>query len=302
VIDVNPFDFSGPDFLIFYVGLCAVLIVGSVILRRKIESAPTPRLDLSDPLLIAFLRGGHAEALRVAAVSLIDRGLLTCSGTRLQTAPHARPESVRRPVEKELLKKFVSANEAASMFDDSKLKSTCKEYEQTLKKVGLLPDDYITRVRAMIFGLVALTLGGIGFAKLIVALGRGRTNVCFLIILVIAAIMIAARQLFPRLTESGQAMLESVRQLYSELRDRAGFLQPGGATIEPMMLAAVFGVGALAGEGFAYTRTLFPRAKQASAASGSSCGSSCGVSGCGSSSCGSSCGGGCGGGCGGCGS
>ena len=105
---MNPFDFSGPDFLIFYVALCAVVIVGSVILRRKIESAPTPRIDLSDPLLIAFLRGGETETMRVAAVSLVDRGLLTCSGTRLKKAPHAQSESVRRPIEKELLKKFGS--------------------------------------------------------------------------------------------------------------------------------------------------------------------------------------------------
>lgn len=292
---MNPLDLSGPDFLIFYVALCAVMIVGGVIVRRKIESAPTPRLDLSDPLLIAYLRGGEAEAMRVATVSLVDRGLLTCSGTRLKTATHARAESVRRPIEKELLRKFASGDEAASMFDDSKLKSMCEEYEQTLKRVGLLPDDYITRVRMVIFGFVALTLGGIGFAKLIVALERGRTNVCFLVVLIIVAIVIASRQLFPRLTESGQAMLEGVRNLYAELKDRANFLQAGGATIEPMMLAAVFGVGALAGSGFAYTKTLFPRAKQASGSS--SCGSSCG------SACGSSCGGGgCGGGCGGCGS
>ena len=158
MIDVNPFDFSGPDFLIFYVALCAVMIVGSLILRRKIESAPTPRIDLSDPLLIAYLRGGEGETMRVAAVSLVDRGLLTCSGTRLKSAAHAQSESVRRPIEKELLRKFADSDEAASMFDDSNLKSACKEYEQTLKNVGLLPDDYITRVRLVMFGLVALVL------------------------------------------------------------------------------------------------------------------------------------------------
>ena len=301
---MNPLDFRGPEFLAFYIALSAVVIIGSVILRRKIESAPTPRLDLSDPLLIAFLRGGHPEAMRVATFSLIDRGLLTCSGTRLKTATHARSESVRRPIEKELLKKFASSGEASSMFNDSKLKSTCNEYEQTLKKVGLLPDDYITRVRTVIFGFVVVVLGGIGISKLIVALERGRPNVCFLIVLIIVAIVIAKRQLFPRLTESGKVMLEGVRELYSELKDRVLFLQPGGATIEPMMLAAVFGVGALAGEGFAYTKKLFPRAKQVSGSSsgGSSCGSGCGFSGGSSSSCGSSCGGGCGGGCGGCGS
>jgi uncharacterized protein (TIGR04222 family) len=296
VIDVNPFDLTGPAFLLFYVVFSALVIIGITAVRGQTESAQTPRIDLSDPLLIAFLRGGHPEAMRVAAVSLIDRGLLLCIGTRLQTAPHARGQSVRRPVERALLKKFVSSGEADSMFDDPEVKSTCQEYEQTLKQVRLLPDETIMQLRRLIFGCAVLLLGGVGVVKLIFALSRGRTNVAFLIVLVIAAIFLAAKQSFPRLTESGKAMLEDVKNLYSGLRGRAALLNPGGATIEPMMLAAVYGVGALAGDGFAYTKTLFPRANQSpNSSGGSSCGSSCGSSG------GSSCGGGCGGGCGGCG-
>lgn len=299
---MNPFDLRGPEFLFFYIGLSVLVIVGVRILRQKSESGPSPRIDLSDPLLIAFLRGGHPEAMRVATVSLIDRGLLICSGTRLQTATHARSESVRRPIEKKLVERFVLSDEASSMFDDSKLKSTLSHYEQTLKKLRLLPDSFITQVRTLIFSCALLILGGVGLFKLIIALGRGRTNVCFLIVLIVVAIVFAAKQSFPRLTETGKALLEDVRNLYSGLKDRAALLQPGGATIEPMMLAAVFGVGALAGQGFAYTKTLFPRAKRSSS-SGGSCSSGCGTYGtsCGSS-CGSSCGGGCGGGCGGCGS
>src|SRR5215204_5062644 len=153
---MNFFDLPGPQFLLFYIGLSVAVIVGIMTLRRRAESAPTPRIDLSDPLLIAFLRGGHSEVMRVAAVSLIDRGLLICVGNRLQTAPHARPESVRRPVEKALLKKFVSSGDATSMFDDSGLKATCEEYERTLKKAGLLPDEAITQVRTIIFSFALL--------------------------------------------------------------------------------------------------------------------------------------------------
>ena len=292
---MNPFDFSGPEFLLFYIGLSVLVIIAIGILRRKSESGPTPRIDLSDPLLIAFLRGGHSEAMRVATISLIDRGLLRCTGTRLQAAAQARPESVRRPIEKALLQKFHTSDEAASMFDDPKLKSTLDQYEESLTKVRLLPDASIRETRTLLFAGAFLMLGGVGVSKLIVALDRGRPNVCFLIVLIVVAIVIASKQAFPRLTESGKAMLQDVKNLYSELRDRAALLNPGGATIEPMMLAAVFGVGALAGSGFAYTKKLFPRAKQSSTTS--SCGSSCG------GGCGSSCGGGgCGGGCGGCGS
>jgi len=181
----------------------------------KYESGPIPRIDLSDPLLIAFLRGGHSEAMRVAAVSLIDRGLLHCAGTRLETASLTRSESVRRPIEKALLEKFVVSGEVASMFDDSRLKSTLKQYEETLKKVRLLPDESITLGRTVIFGTALLILTGVGLSKLYLALARGRPNVCFLIILVIVAVVFAAKQSFPRLTETGNVVLEGVRNLYS---------------------------------------------------------------------------------------
>ena len=295
---MNPWDFSGPAFLFFYVVLSILVILGIVVIRRTSESGPTPRIDLSDPLLIAYLRGGEPEAMRVATLSLIDRGLLICSVTRLQTAQKARAETVRRPLEKELLDKFVLGGEASSMFTDSKLQSACAPYEHTLRKFDLLPDGSTTLLRGVIFGFAFLILAGVGLSKLIIALERGRPNVCFLIVLMIVAIVIAAKQSFPRLTETGKAMLQDVKHLYSNLRERAYLIKPGGATIEPMMLAAVFGVGALAGDGFGYTRTLFPRATKHN--SSSSCASSCGDT-CGSS-CGSSCGGGgCGGGCGGCG-
>src|SRR5678815_2356767 len=93
----------------------------------------------------------RAEAMRVAAVSLIDRGLLKCSGTRLHTAPEAGPESVRRPIEKALLEKFRVSAEVTSMFDDSKLQSICYQYEETLQRVRLLPDNTITQIRRLIF-------------------------------------------------------------------------------------------------------------------------------------------------------
>lgn len=83
----------------------------------------------------------------MAAVSLIDRGLLVATGTQLKAAEKSSPEAVRRPVEKELLRKFKRADEASSIFDDSRLQATCEPYEQTLKNAGLLPSEAIVRAR-----------------------------------------------------------------------------------------------------------------------------------------------------------
>jgi uncharacterized protein (TIGR04222 family) len=295
------FDLTGPQFLVFYLGLSALVIIALVLARKYTESFRAPKLDLSDPYLIAYLRGSAPEALRVAAVSLIDRGLLVATGTQLKTAEKASPDAVRRPIEKELLHRFKRADEATVIFDDSRLRATCKPFEQTLKNAGLLPNEQIQNSRLTRLLIACVIVGGVGSIKLLVALARGRTNVWFLVILMVATLVIAFKLSFPRLTESGKAMIADLQNLYSGLKDRALLLPTGGATIEPMMLAAVFGVGALAGPSFAYTHSLFPRAANQQAVSSSSCGSSCGSS-CSSSSCGSSCGGGgCGGGCGGCG-
>jgi hypothetical protein len=164
----------------------------------------------------------------------------------------------------------------------------------TLRRAQLLADENVTQARLRRLGIAVFLLSAVALTKVLIALDAGRTNVGFLIILTIASIIVAAALSFPRLTQSGKTMIEDVQNLYGGLRNRAMFLPPGGGTIEPMMLAAAFGVGALHGEGFAYASQLFPRQRSTS--------NSCGTDGGCGSSCGSSCGGGgCGGGCGGCG-
>lgn len=291
---MNPFDLSGPQFLLFYFGFSALVIIALVFLRRTAESPATPRIDLSDPYLIAYLRGGESEALRVATVSLIDRKLLVATGKEIKCAANAATASVRRPIEKELLRKFQQSGEATSIFEDYGLLATCKPYELTLKAARLLPDESMERARTTRVGIACFLLFGVAITKILIALERGHTNIWFLVILMGIAIFFAVKFSFPRLTESGKSMLAGLQNLYSGLKERAPLMLTGGATIEPMMLAAVFGIGALEGTNFAFTRVLFPRASKdlsstsCSAACGSSCGSSCG-------------GGGCGGGCGGCG-
>lgn len=298
---MNPFDLRGPEFLLFYLILSAAVLGILAVVRRISESNAATKIDLADPYLIASLRGGDEEVLRVALVSLIDRGLLIVNGTQVTRAEHASTASVRRDLEKQLIEKCAQPREATALLYDSKLLSACAQYQETLKTEGLLPDQSLMRLRWLRFVLAALILGGTGGFKIIVALQRGRTNVTFLIIMMIAAIVIAAKLSFPRLTAAGAAMLSDVQNLYSGLRGRAMSIHPGGASLDAMMLAAAFGVGLLEGEAFAYTKRLFPRAQSAGGSWSDAFTSSCGGSG--GSSCGSSCGGGgCGGGCGGCGS
>ncbi len=297
---MNHFEFTGPAFLVFYLVFSTLVIVALVVARRLAESSPPPKIDISDPYLIAYLRGGAPEALRVATVTLIDRGLLVATGSRIKCADHTSTASVRRPIENELLRKFRTADAATSIYKDHGLLAACQPYELTLKNAGLLPSEDIHRARLTRLLLACFLLGSVGLVKIFLALESGHPNVAFLILFMIAAIVVAAKISFPRLTERGKAMIVDLRNLYSDVKEQAPSLQAGGASVEPMMLAAVFGVGALTTANFSSAQTLFPRATREQ--SSSSCASASGCSACGSS-CGSSCGGGgcggCGGGCGG---
>lgn len=293
---MNPFDLYGPDFLAFYFGLSLVVILTAWMVRRGVESGPAPRIDLSNPYLIAYLRGGANEALRLGVVSLVDRGLLAANNTTLARTPGTTERAARNRVEDALLRKFGTRSEAVSIFKDADLKAACAEYRQQLEQAGLLPDEQAKSGRWLRFGLGALLLGGVAGMKISIGLSRERP-VAFLVILGLIALGALAATSFPRLTPRGRAMLADVRTMYAGLRDQtSGRQQPAGAG-QMMMLAAVFGVAALAPTEYAYARTLFPQAS--SSGCGSSCGSSSSCSSSGSDGGGSGCGGG---GCGGCGS
>ncbi len=284
----NPLDLPGPQFLAFYTLTAAILIALLWVVNYTVERGRVPRIDTSDPFLIADLRGGPEEAMRVAAVSLIDRGLLIANEEErtLKANPKASP---MRPLERALHEAFETERPATDIFHDVQLRAACTPYEYDLTRLGLLAGEETTRGRHRRLLVVIVILVGLAGAKVVYALTQGRTNVILLGVLALVACIVAAGISNARRTSRGNALLADLRRLFQRLRDRASSIRPGGASAEAALLAAVFGLGALPDTGFGFVRRLYPRAAESSG--GSSCGSGCG----------SSCGGGCGGGCGGCG-
>jgi uncharacterized protein (TIGR04222 family) len=292
----NPFDLRGPDFLVFYTVLGAAVIVSIAILRRHSESAARTTVPLTDYLKIAYLRGGADEALRVAAVALVDRGLIEVVDTHnLRATAAAIPAGLQR-TEERLLESCKESTRASRIIDDESLKVTARaECEGALVRAGLLPDDQAKAARGRLLFMGGLVLGLFAFGKLAVALSRGRTNVFFLIVLAALLGYVLYRVSNPFRTTAGEAMLADLRQLFSALKDRTRSTSVPTGTGELALLAAVFGIGALPVGLLYIPESVFRKPDSRS----SSCGSACGSSG---SSCGSGCGGSCGGGCGGCGS
>lgn len=305
---MNPFDLRGPEFLLFYFLFSLVVIIAIVLFRRRAESGPAPRIDLGDPYLIAYLRGGEDEALRVAVISLVDRGMLVMDGHLIRRADDVTASMAKCPIEYEALKKFdapyeeASVFEAASFLKDHNLKSALQPYRDKLERAGLMPDANARHARRMRLLLALTGLGVVGAIKIQIGLYLGKP-VTFLVVMMIAAMIIATAISFPRLTARGEATLKDVTSLYAGLKTQVNSISPGSGAAELAMFAAVFGVGALAATPFAYAEDYFRQNRIASSgsscgSSGSSCGSSDSSSSCGSSDGGSGCGGG---GCGGCG-
>lgn len=280
-----PFDLRGPDFLLFYFSLSLATVFACWVWRSIAESGEVPKLNLADPYLIAHLRGGANETIRIATISLVERNLLRVQDKTIERSPKPVEEPALQKIEAALLQVLRTPTEPSKLFSNSFLKTSCDSYQTTLQQAGLLPSAEQQSSRGLIFALALLWLLGIGLYKLQIGLSNNRP-VIFLIVMMVAAVIALIFALFPRLTPRGKAMLADVRSLYVGLRARKQHRLPQN---EAILMAAVFGIGALGAFDYSYAKEIFPRANQASSGS---CGSSCG------SGCGSGCGGG---GCGGCG-
>ena len=304
---MNPFDLPGPQFLLFYLVLSSVVTMAVILLRRHQEAGFVPPPPLDDPYLIAFLRGGEDEALRVATMSLIDRGLLRVEESRrggvfssgeslVSTASENAVDKVKRSIEKEILQAFKLKSEVSTALEDLAARGVCESYRQSLTQMGLLPDENTTSARQRRYLVVVGILLGVALIKVFVALSRGRHNIWFLVLMAALFSMLASKVNNPFRTGQGDKLLADMRNLFASLKERRDTLRPGGATSELAWFASVFGLTAVSAALFPHIDVLQSRRRPQTSSSGFWHSSSCG------SGCGGGCSGGCGGGCGGCGS
>lgn len=283
------------EFLAAYLAAGIGTLIGSFVIRHRVESGDIPRVDLNDAYLIGFLRGGPNEVLRLATLSLIERKLLSPEGRNLVTAPGTDLSTIKNLIERRILGLFITRGEAKTMFSDPQLKGYCEEFRLELIQLGLLPNERQNSARLIRLGVCLSMILGVALTKIVVALVQGHHNIGFTIILAVFFTLILVLTAFPKRTVTGDRFLEDLRRIYSESKQQAPLMLTGGGGEQVLMLSAVFGFAALPNETYPYARELFPAAASSTTSSGcgSSCGSSCGGGGGG---CG---GGGCGGGCGG---
>lgn len=287
---MNPFQLTGFRFLGFYVLVGIAVVWGLRIWLRQRETANAPpQQNMTDPYLIAYLRAGANEALRVATFALVDRGLLVAREEKLKRKDVDAVGVAQRPIEKAILQFYAKEREAYEIFKDRGAKAACENYAKVLKDQGMIATADTFKQR-LVPAVIALTvLVGVTWTKISIALSQGRHNVGFLAVLTAVFACVVLYAWFIRRTGRGDAMLADLKSLFSRLKSRAKSLHAGGQTNEAALLAAVFGLSAIPTAGFPFMEKLYPKK--------SSDGSGCGSSSCSSGD--SSCGGG--GGCGGCG-
>ncbi|MGK5055951.1 TIGR04222 domain-containing membrane protein [Janthinobacterium sp. LB2P49] len=301
----NPFDWSGPWFLLAYLlfGVLVYYSVRELLIRRELRN-PHAQLSLADdPYRIAFLRGGALEAVKIAAIVLVDRGLLRADGPLLETASADSLRFASHDIERDVLRLYLGRQgHSKELAVQAEMLPSCRAYLDTLTQQELLVGPPLLLRRERITWAAHYLLLTVAAVKAVIAISRQHYNLLFLALL-LAIFLLMLRGLRTQSTSwSAQRLLTDLRMLFGRLNMRASRLQAGNSSADMALLAAIFGIGALPPSVYAYVAELYPVPRQntgSDSSSGDSSGSSSGGDG-GGSSCGSGCGG-CGGG-GGCGS
>jgi uncharacterized protein (TIGR04222 family) len=291
---LNPFDLTGFGFLSFYLAFGVAFVLGArywIRMNEHDSARPMPQLS-SDPYLIAYLRGGAQEAIKIAIISLVDRGLLEIDKDSIRAANTDAASLAVRPIERAILSRYAIAGKATKILAGADALPACVAYRKTLVQQGLLPGSAIYRARLKLLLTVYACLLAMSAIKISIAFAQGRHNVGFLVVLTLIFFIPLCASLLKRTTARGDALLSDLKTLFARLLARSKKVVAGGDTNEAALLAAVYGISALSIANFVFIKQLFPTPNGRSTGSdGGGCGSSCGSSG--GSSCG---GGGCGGG------
>jgi uncharacterized protein (TIGR04222 family) len=306
---MNPLDLTGPEFLGFYLpyGVCVLALACLVraLLHRSMGAPPDARWTPGiypregDAYAIASLRGGSQEAVRTLLGRLLEADLLAVREGQIHAlgSPQSGVAQLQ-PIEQAAWRAFTPSVSYRPLEAEQRvLQATAPQLQvvdDELARQGLTLTDKRKSTFRILLAVTALAVLGLGAAKLLVAFARGKSNVGFLILLLVGFGFSIARVLkVPRLTRTGQQYLSWLQESHRGLHQMILSGRRSGAG-EMVLAAGIYGLAAVPLLTDLGTALQPPRPVQDS--SGSSCG--------GGSSCssGSSCGGGCGGGgCGGCG-
>jgi len=287
---------TGPEFVAFYVGLLAAVIVGAGIVRTSLRGpSGDPGPVQLDAYQAAFLAGGFQSAGQAAIAALAARGSLRVDPGGRLVAIEPRPMWLH-PVEDAVWTAAAMAGAPGPTAPAlvAAARPALGPVQDQLRRLGLaMADAKVGSVRTLP-ALVVLAAAGLGGVRLAFGMAAGRPVgflIALLVLTVVVALLFTGRPASPR-THRGDHLVRGLRRTNAALRTSA-FAAAGTLAGADLALAVgLWGPAVLSGSPLDDVRRVMQPAGASGGSDGGSGGSSC-------SGGGSSCGGGCGGGCGG---
>lgn len=290
---MNPLDLTGAEFLAFYIPYAVVVFAVALAARWVYKSSTGDEPILArwrpgiypregDAYAIALMRGGPKEVAGTVLGRLFSCNLIEVSDRILRrpAAPGSWPSL--DPIETEALRVFDNAVLApqADKEVQKAIEPHLRMLEEDLQRQGLIPPPGQRQGYWTICGLALLAVSGLGLAKLLVALSRGRTNVDFLMILLAAFTWLGYRFLRPPLrTRAGDQYLDWLKESH---RGLVNLVTSGRREDlrEMALIAGIYGLSTLPVFSPLHT-ALNPPASSSGDGGGSCSGGGCGGGGCG---------------------
>lgn len=233
------------EFLAAYsvAGLSTLLAV--FLLREIAENGELSKWKIDDPKLIACLRGGVREVIRITTVSLVERGFLKLDWNVLIADSEKNTDEIACPVERRILELTRESQPAALLLADRALLGECESFEAELRAVGFAPNHSQIRRRLILCVTGLLVVLGIGISKVVIALSQGRKNIWFTMGLMVLFSIPLCLSVRPNRTRLGKKFLKGLQHLYRKSLFQADRFRAEGRLDELILLASAFGIGAL---------------------------------------------------------
>lgn len=231
---MNPFDLTGPEFLLFYLawGVGGLLLAGWMRSSwlHKFESPagahrwiPGDYPQDSEAYAVALLRGGPQEAVRTLLARLVTGGFAVAADGVIQKIPTGGAAPDLLPIERKALAALggsQSVNDTLFSIETA-VEPELRAMENDLERQGLVLSTEQKKALRNLQILALLLIVGLGVTKLAVAIAREKTNIVFLLILLALYTLAVALVLKPpRLAPAGRLYLEWLQESHEELKRR----------------------------------------------------------------------------------
>lgn len=283
----NPLDWSGPEFIVLYLGLMLAVLIATPLWRRWLRSRGGQARDAGtlSTLEAAYLAGGHSRAVDAGVAALHHRGVLRWDPHRRRFVRHRDGDQLDPPL-RELGNVFDGADVGAAL---KRGRVAVAPVLRTLEQRGLYESRPEARRIAKLAALPAFALLLFGLAKIAVGMVRERPVTTLVVLCVVVALYALA--IFAGAAKPTRAGREALSR-----KQAAAHATKNGRFDDIGLAVALGGTALLSGTALAdYHQLRAPRSDSSGSDSSSSSSTDSSSADSGGSSCGSSCGG-CGGG------